>query len=212
MLTTQPELPPHLPDSGSFAVHRIPLPASVPPYDDREPRLPEPGLAEPALLEPTLLEPALLEPALLEPALLEPALRPPVRPAGGLAADPLPPGPGWPMATPAPAGRPQWPGQFAQALAETLAGSRASRQITSWTTEQARRRIRQLGPVLRAQQRPVVRRVIASEPGPGVVEMTVIVTVGSRTRALAVRLERTRPGRGRPGRDQAWLCTAIEAA
>jgi Family of unknown function (DUF6459) len=194
MLTIPPELPPHAPDSGAFAVYRIPLPASVPPYDDREPSLREPPLSEPARSEA----------ARSEPARSEPALRP--------LADPLPSGPGWPMAAPAPAGGPQWPGQFAQALAETLAGSRASQQISSWTTEQARRRIRQLGPVLRAQQRPLVRRVITTEPGPGVVEMTVIVTVGRRTRALAVRLERARPGRGRPGRDQAWLCTAIEAA
>jgi Family of unknown function (DUF6459) len=189
MLTIPPELPPNAPDPDSFAVHRIPLPASVPPYDD-------------------------WEPALREPALLKPQLRP--------LADPLPPGPGgptarpapagWPKAGPAPAGGPQWAGQFAQALAETLAGARASQQISSWTTEQARRRIRQLGPVLRAQQRPLVRRVITTEPGPGVMEMTVIVTVGRRTRALAVRLERARPGHGRPGRDEAWLCTAIEAA
>jgi hypothetical protein len=193
MPTTQPELPAHAPGSGVFAVHRIPLPASVPPYDDGEPGFPEAAFPEAARLRPAPLDPA-------------------PRPAAGLAADPLRPGPGWPATLPVPGAGPQWPGQFAQALAETLAGSRAPRQITSWTTEQARRRIRQLGPSLRAQQRPLVRRVITSEPGPGVMEMTVIVTVGGRTRALAVRLERARPERGRPGRDQAWLCTAIEAA
>ena len=52
-----------------------------------------------------------------------------------------------------------WPSQFAQVLAETLAGSRPARQLAPWTTEQARRRIRQLGPMLATDQRPKVRRV-----------------------------------------------------
>jgi hypothetical protein len=133
-------------------------------------------------------------------------------------ADPGPPVPVFPAEDPVPVvpvprpDGPRWPGQFAQALAETLTGARASRQIASWTTERARRQIQQLGPALRTHQRPLVRRVITCEPGPGVVEMTVIVTIGDRTRALAVRLERARPGRDRPGPRQEWLCTAIEAA
>jgi Family of unknown function (DUF6459) len=215
MRTPQPELPGQAPDPlasppvlpllpvfprrhdrrrplpDSFAVHRIPLPAAVPPYDDRD--RPDGRAADP----------------------LPAGAGPRDRAVPGPGRPPLPV-PGWPAAVPLSAAGPQWPSQFAQALAETLAGSRPSRQITSWTTEQARRRIRQLGPALRAQQRPLVRRVLTSEPEPGVVEMTVIVTVGGRTRALAVRLERTRPGRERPGRDPGrppeWLCTAIEAA
>jgi hypothetical protein len=114
-----------------------------------------------------------------------------------------------------------WPSQFAQVLAETLAGSRPAQQVRPWTTEQARKRIRQLGPVLQASQRPRVRRVLTSQPRPGVVEMTVIVAIGPRTRALAVRLEHIGPGgvapdragRPRTGRDpESWVCTAIEAA
>ncbi len=114
-----------------------------------------------------------------------------------------------------------WPSQFAQVLAETLAGSRPAQQVRPWTTEQARKRIRQLGPVLQASQRPRVRRVLTSQPRPGVVEMAVIVGIGPRTRALAVRLEHGGPGgvapdragRARPGRSpESWICTAIEAA
>jgi Family of unknown function (DUF6459) len=49
-----------------------------------------------------------------------------------------------------------------------------------------------------------------------VVEMTVIVAIGTRTRAMAVRLERADPGdagHGRPPRyPDSWVCTAIEAA
>src|SRR3984885_4948914 len=108
-----------------------------------------------------------------------------------------------------------WPSQFAQVLAETLAGSRPQEQITPWTTDQARRLIRQLGPMLAAGPVPRVRRVLASQPAEGVVEMTVVVGCGPRIRALAVRLEQDRPHRAGRGRDTStagWVCTAIEAA
>jgi Family of unknown function (DUF6459) len=108
-----------------------------------------------------------------------------------------------------------WPSQFAQVLAETLAGSRSPVQITPWTTDQALRLIRQLGPMLAAGPAPRVRRVLASQPAEGVVEMTVVVGCGPRTRALAVRLEQDRPRRARRGRDAGpagWVCTAVEAA
>ena len=114
-----------------------------------------------------------------------------------------------------------WPSQFAQVLAEALAGSRPAQQVRPWTTEQARKRIRQLGPVLQADQRPRVRRVLTSQPRRGVVEMTVIVGIGPRTRALAVRLEHAglgsvapdRAGRAPTAREpDGWVCTAIEAA
>lgn len=108
-----------------------------------------------------------------------------------------------------------WPSQFAQVLAETLAGSRPPGQITPWTTDQARKRIRQLGATLAAEVQPRVRRVVTSRPSAGVVEMTVIVGFGPRVRALAVRLERdTRhaASAGRPATPPRWVCTAIEAA
>jgi hypothetical protein len=114
-----------------------------------------------------------------------------------------------------PASARNWPSQFAQVLAETLAGSRPPRQITPWTTEQARRHIRRLGPMLAAGERPVVRRVVASRPAADVVEMTIIVRFGPRIRALAIRLERDEPRCASPGRGaraERWLCTAVEAA
>jgi hypothetical protein len=83
-----------------------------------------------------------------------------------------------------------WPSRFAQVLAETLAGSRPADQIAPWTTEQARRRISQLGPMLATAHRPRIRRVIVSSPASGVLEMTVIVGLGADVRAVAVRLER----------------------
>jgi Family of unknown function (DUF6459) len=109
----------------------------------------------------------------------------------------------------------RWPNQFAQVLAETLAGSRPASQMTPWTTERARAHIRRLGPLLAAGQRPRVHRVLASRPVDDVVEIAVIVGFGPRTRALAARLERASPQAatpGRPGRQARWLCTAVESA
>lgn len=114
-----------------------------------------------------------------------------------------------------PAGPPGWPSQFAQVLAETLAGSRPPRQITPWTTERARRHIQRLGPLLAAGEQPRVRRVVTYRPSADVVEMTVIVGIGAKVRALAIRLERDGPRRASPGRaahGARWVAVAVEAA
>jgi hypothetical protein len=114
-----------------------------------------------------------------------------------------------------PAAQPGWPSQFAQVLAETLAGSRPQRQIAPWTTERARRHIQRLGPLLAAGAQPRVRRVVTFRPAADVVEMSVIVGVGPKVRALAIRLERDGPRDAAPGRTALaarWVCTAVEAA
>jgi uncharacterized protein DUF6459 len=126
-----------------------------------------------------------------------------------------------------------WPSQFAQILAETLAGTRPPNQIAPWTTAQARKRISQLSPAMATAHQPRVKRVIVRSPADGVLELAVIVKLGSRIRALAVRLERDRPAIDRPdlatdpgpahrigpatptartGESGRWFCTAIEAA
>jgi hypothetical protein len=200
-----------LPDAA--AVRLLLVPDSAPPYDDRL------GKAD-HRDRPSGF------PAPDEPSRSHERLAPP-----GSGEPPAPPGP---HDRPAPSGsgeRPaprtlgprrcgpvtaaQWPSQFAQVLAETLAGSRSQGQIAPWTTNQARRRIRQLGPMLAAGAVPRVRRVMTSRPAAGVVEMTVIVGCGPKVRALAVRLERDGRRGGRPGRDAGaarWICTAVEAA
>ena len=69
--------------------------------------------------------------------------------------------------------------------------------------------------MLAARERPLVRRVVASQPTADVVEMTVVARFGPRVRALAVRLERDGPRRAAPGRAATparWRCTAVEAA
>jgi uncharacterized protein DUF6459 len=99
-----------------------------------------------------------------------------------------------------------WPSQFAQALAEALAGTRPARQLTPWTTEQTRRRIAELGPLLTTGLQPKVRRIMTSVPRSGVIELTAVVGFGPRVRVLALRLERVDRARDR------WRCTAIESA
>jgi len=193
-----------LPDAA--AVRLLVVPDSAPPYDD--------GLAEAGSgRRPDDARPR-------RPA--RPGSAPPAGPPepATLAARDKPPSPSGPRR---PAAAAAWPSQFAQVLAETLAGSRPQGQIRPWTTDQARRRIRQLGPTLAAGVQPRVRRIVTSRPAAGVVEMTVIVGFGPRIRALAVRLECDGPHRADAGRDgpdglerdtapARWICTAIEAA
>src|SRR5215472_17162220 len=84
-----------------------------------------------------------------------------------------------------------WARQFALLLSEALSGARPVRQILPWTTERARLQLTRLMPLFRGGRRPRVLRVITTRPTPDVIEMTVVVGLERRTRALAVRLERT---------------------
>jgi hypothetical protein len=111
--------------------------------------------------------------------------------------------------------RAAWPGQFAQVLVEVLAGYRSPRQLVPLTTERVRAKVDMLGYAVAAGQRPRIRRVMTSQPASGVVEMTIVVSFGSRSRALAMRFEHitARPAvPGRPARPARWLCTEIETS
>jgi hypothetical protein len=210
-----------LPDAA--AVRLVAVPDSGPPYDDERAQE-RPGDPErPRRL--TLTTAAQRAPAPADelatadqriPAESAPADQPAPSGQPSIAGEPALAGqPGLSRASRGEAAPAGWPSQFAQVLAETLAGARPPGQITPWTTDQARKRIRQLGPTLSAGVQPRVRRVVTSRPSAGVVEMTVIVGFGPRVRALAVRLERdTRHSAlpGRPAKPPRWVCTAIEAA
>jgi hypothetical protein len=177
------------------AVRRLAVPDPAPPYDDEVPvRDDNPYAGNEAIDGPVHAGSAAAEQAGQEPGASSAGSRP----------DPA-------SDSPRPDPAAGWPSQFAQVLAETLAGSRPAQQLTPWTTEQARRRIRQLGPMLASDQRPRVRRVITSAPAAGVLEMTAVVGFGPRVRALALRLEHepTRPYRQGSSH---WCCTAIESA
>ena len=209
-----------LPDA--VAVRRLRVPDPAPPFDDEiralktgdnagnglgippGVRAPAAGPADSSPAEPGPAEPGPAEPGPAEPGSAEFA-----------QADGSPRGPATAGGRPAPSPRPgpadDWPRQFAQVLSEALAGSRPAQQLAPWTTEQARRCIRQLGPMLATDQRPKVRRVLTSAPAAGVLELTAVVGFGPRVRALALRLEREQSKPYRPGGDR-WCCTAIESA
>jgi Family of unknown function (DUF6459) len=106
------------------------------------------------------------------------------------------------------------PWQFARVIVEIMAGQRPPKQLAGVTTERACGQARRLAPLLASDRRPVIRRIVTSRPTARVMEMTVVLSIGPRSRALAMRLERleARPAApGRPGRPDRWLCTAIEA-
>jgi hypothetical protein len=130
--------------------------------------------------------------------------------AGEYRADPAQPG-----ALPAAASMTAaWLQQFAQVMVEILAGVRPTRQIIPWTTDRVHAQIRHLGPFLVSDRRPRIQRIVTSRPAACVLEMTVIVSLGPRSRALALRLEHVagRPAvPGLPARPARWLCTQIEA-
>jgi hypothetical protein len=119
-----------------------------------------------------------------------------------------------------------WPRQFAVLLAEALTGARPVRQILPWLSRRGTVHLYRLLPLFSGGQGARVQRVMTTQPSPDVIEMTLIVAVGPRTRALAVRLTRAEPTqppqwRGKlPARTAGprsaasarWLCTDIEAA
>jgi Family of unknown function (DUF6459) len=184
-----------LPDPAAIRLYLVPDPA--PPYDVDVPAAEPGGRGLPAWARGGSDRAG--EPGHTEPGHREPERR-------------TEPGHGEPGHAPPPPG---WQSRFAQALAETLAGSRPPRQLVPWTTQQALDRIQRLGPRLASGQRPRVRRVLTSRPAADVLEMTVVVGFGPRVNALAVRLERSWPcSPGRPGEPSAarWVCTAVEAA
>jgi hypothetical protein len=181
------------PPPDPVAVRRVAIPDGAPPYDD------EPGHGDPDHGEPPPCDDQSLAPVGQPPTAAGAGPGEP-EPGGESPSDSSEPGE---RASPA---KPPWPSQFAQVLAETLAGSRPATQLRPWTTEQTRQRIRQLGPMLATSQRPRVRRIMTSAPAPDVLEMTAVVGFGSRVRVLALRLERGEEA------CQHWRCTAIESA
>jgi len=107
-----------------------------------------------------------------------------------------------------------WPRRLAVVIVEVLAGVRPHRQLTPLATDRVRARIRSMAPLLACDRRPRIARIVTSRPAALIVEMTVVVNFGSRSRAVAMRFEHVaaRPAApGWPARPARWLCTAIEA-
>jgi Family of unknown function (DUF6459) len=120
-----------------------------------------------------------------------------------------------PAASPAVAGTTAaLPRQLAQVMVEILAGMRPMRQVVPMTTDRARERIRHLAPALSSDRQPRIRSFRTSRPAGHVLEIAVVASFGSRTRAVAMRFEHV-AGReaapGLPARPARWLCTEIES-
>ncbi|HVF05939.1 MAG TPA: Rv3235 family protein [Frankiaceae bacterium] len=91
-----------------------------------------------------------------------------------------------------------------RALLEAMAGIRPVSQLSKWVTADVLA-VMQASVVHRAA-RPAptaLRRVLVSEPMPGIAEVTAIVDRGDRAEALALRLE---------GLDGRWVVTALQRA
>lgn len=98
--------------------------------------------------------------------------------------------------------------RFAQAVVEVVGGDRSAFQLMRWTTpdvyQEVSRRCSVLNqvPAPRSRRaRAQVRSVHLSVPWPGVAELSIHVRHGSRSRAIAARLE-VIEGR--------WRCSALE--
>jgi hypothetical protein len=110
--------------------------------------------------------------------------------------------------------------QFAMLLAEGLSGVRPVRQLMPWMSSRGSAQLRRLLPLFTDGHRLRVLRVLTASPAPDVIEMTLVVASGPRTRALAIRLERTvtsdKTGKQRNGTARReklatpWRCTDIE--
>jgi Family of unknown function (DUF6459) len=95
--------------------------------------------------------------------------------------------------------------RLAQVIAEVLAGARPAAQLSDVAAPDVIRLLVRSAGRLRAyptgpQQRPVVRSVHIDEPRLGVAEACAVINLGTRYRAIALRLESTN------GR---WRCTDL---
>lgn len=196
-------------------LHRVPTPRNEPPYDDdaasRWPR----SAQDPAWLQGSL--------ALAIPA-VDPGPRAPAHRRTLLRVVPDPPGDqddprevpcgdeDEPDHHPIPDVHQPWIARLAQALLEALTGERPHTQLLPWTSDKIYAAVTEQS-VARARRRPnvdltrrapaYVRTVRVSKPRPEVAEVCALVRRGTRTQALALRLE---AWRGR------WRCTAFELA
>lgn len=103
-----------------------------------------------------------------------------------------------------------WAGQIAQAIVEVMSGLRPAPQVVRWTTPQVYAVIARRGALAARRraarsrtltQRAVVRSVHVCEPADGVAECSVVVSEGTRVRAMALRLT---------GQDGRWRVEALQ--
>jgi hypothetical protein len=105
----------------------------------------------------------------------------------------------------------QWAARITCALLEVMTGTRPPPQVLRWTTPEvyavvarrgalaARRHARDRQP--RSRRRIVVRRVLVCQPADAVAEVAVVAMIGTRVRAVAIRLT---------GQDGRWKVSALQ--
>jgi hypothetical protein len=201
---------PELPALRLVNLRLVKVPDAAPPYDCQihGARCPAHCLGQAVTGTADVAPAALAPPAVAPPAVAPPAVPPPAVAPPAVAPPGVPPPAG--VADPATA----WPRQLAVVIVEVLAGVRPDRQLAALATDRVRARIAGLAPLLACDRQPRITRIITSRPAARVVEMTVVVNFGPRSRALALRVEQVpaRPAApGWPARPARWLCTAIEA-
>lgn len=97
-----------------------------------------------------------------------------------------------------------WAVHIAQAILDTLFGTRPAHQLARWTDSAVYNSILSGTPVGRpasGASRPAVRSIRITTPVAHAAETSVLVQIGARYRAAAMRLECV---------DRRWLCTAFE--
>ncbi|NDL58581.1 Rv3235 family protein [Phytoactinopolyspora mesophila] len=172
-------------------VRRLPLPVTEPPYDDETAEL-RPPLARTR----RATDGVPVQGTLALSARTRAANKRARRPAGA-----IPP----PIA--AAAGPPEprrWCAMIVQALIETLYGRRPVQQLSRWTNDAVYQGLEHriaARPRAVSTATPTVRALRVCEVNPAVVEACAVLQIGSRVRALALRLEATG--------DQ-WQCTTLQ--
>jgi hypothetical protein len=187
-------------------LRRLPVPVSEPPYDDERtgtatPARPEWDRRTGPAVQGTLALSFVLPSGVPAAPTAPPGLRLVPQPAAQDDADEFDFGP-QPTGTASLPPLRRWSAQFAQAVVEVLAGDRPVSQLVRWTTsgvfDDLAGRI-DVSPT--EPTRGVVRSLHVSQPADGIAEVAASVRRGSRSTALALRLE---------GLDGRWQCTALE--
>lgn len=203
----------HLHLIQTVATPQLPFPQPVPAAAST-PFPPSPGWPESVrrlTVVPDLSEPAGAGPAPSVAPPLAPAVGPPLGPAAGPTGAPsLRPAVGSPSKLTSPAKGTQhrpdpsrFSRHFAQGVIEVLSGRRPMGQLTRHVSPAVQRGLTRAAGnhPLESPQTPILHSLHLSEPAAGVCEMSAIVVVGIRYRALAARLE---------WKIDHWRCTALQ--
>ena len=100
----------------------------------------------------------------------------------------------------------RWAARMVHVLLEVSDGTRPIKQVSRWVSPTVRERLARRGQLARQRGRrrlraPVVRRVLVCLPAPSVAEVSAVVQIEGRVRAVAIRMV---------GQDGRWLITEWE--